>query len=147
MLVFRPEIIPEGMFESLRALTIGYLTEPLPREGATHAHEDLRQRMWWLEQVDPANFDRIVCFDPLIAETASAVLPVWRSLPIPVADSLFMDVHPRSLPPRLLFIGRPTRASRRAARADQARHSRSCTSGTGSSASRCAGSSLAPTSS
>src|SRR5437763_570934 len=51
VLVFRPEIIPAGLFASLRALTIGYLTEPLPRtEGADHP--DLKMRMWWLEQVD-----------------------------------------------------------------------------------------------
>jgi hypothetical protein len=107
VLVFRPEIIPPGLFESLRALTIGYLTEPLPRNGSS-SHSDLDARMWWLEQVDPGNFDRIVSFDPLIAETAERVLPVWRSLPIPVGNSLFMDVHERSDPPRLLFVGRST---------------------------------------
>ncbi len=107
VLVFRPEIIPAGLFASLRALTIGYLTEPLPRVGGAE-HPDLRARMWWLEQVDAHNFDRIVSFDPLIAETAASVLPVWRALPIPVADSVFMDVHERSSPPRLLFLGRST---------------------------------------
>jgi hypothetical protein len=107
VLVFRPEIVPAGLFASLRALTIGYLTEPLPRTGGGE-HPDLKQRMWWLERVDPRNFDRIVSFDPMIAETASSVLPVWRSLPIPVADSLFMDVHQRADPPSLLFVGRST---------------------------------------
>jgi hypothetical protein len=107
VLVFRPEIIPPGLFASLRAVTIGYLTEPLPRVDGED-HPDLRARMWWLEQVDEANFDRIVSFDPLIADTARAVLPVWRSLPLPVADSLFMDVRERARPPRLLFIGRST---------------------------------------
>ncbi len=107
VLVFRPEIIPPGLFDGLRALTIGYLTEPLPRVGGTE-HPDLRARMWWLEQVDAGNFDRIVSFDPLIAQTAASVLPVWRSLPLPVADSFFMDVHERAHPPRLLFIGRST---------------------------------------
>jgi hypothetical protein len=107
VLVFRPEIIPPGLFDPLRALTIGYLTEPLPRTGDAH-HSDLRERLWWLEQVDVGNFDRIVSFDPLIAETAESVLPVWRSLPIPIADSLFLDVRERARPPRLLFVGRPT---------------------------------------
>lgn len=108
VLVFRPEIIPRGLFEGLRAITIGYLTEPLPRPRGED-HPDLRERLWWLEQVDAENFDRIVSFDPLIAETAENVLPVWRSLPIPVADSLFMDVHERARPPRLLFVGRSTK--------------------------------------
>jgi Glycosyl transferases group 1 len=108
VLVFRPEIIPAGLFQQMRALTIGYLTEPLPRERRAKEHHDLRQRMWWLERVDPANFDRIISFDPLIAETASSVLPVWRSLPIPVADSIYREVRVRAQPPRLLFVGRPT---------------------------------------
>jgi hypothetical protein len=107
VLVFRPEIVPPGLFERLRAVTIGYLTEPLPRSAGAD-HPDLRERLWWLEQVDAENFDRIVSFDPLIAETAESVLPVWRSLPIPVADSLFMDVHERTHPPRLFFVGRST---------------------------------------
>jgi hypothetical protein len=107
VLVFRPEIIPAGLFESLRAVTIGYLTEPLPRASGTH-HPDLRARMQWLKQVDAGNFDRIISFDPLIAETAASVLPVWCSLPIPVADSLFADVRERAHPPRLLFVGRST---------------------------------------
>jgi hypothetical protein len=107
VLVFRPEIIPPGLFDGLRARTIGYLTEPLPRAGGA-THRDLQERMWWLEQVDAGNFDRIVSFDPLIAETAANVLPVWRSLPLPVADSMFMEVSERARPPRLLFIGRST---------------------------------------
>jgi len=107
VLVFRPEIIKPGLFESLRAVTIGYLTEPLPRRNGVK-HVDLHQRLWWLEQVDAANFDRIVSFDPLIVETAEDVVPVWRSLPLPVADSLFTDVRERAVPPRLLFVGRST---------------------------------------
>jgi hypothetical protein len=107
VLVFRPEIVPPGLFDPLRALTIGYLTEPLPRAGGQR-HDDLDTRMWWLEQVDAANFDRIVSFDPLIAETASSVLPVWHSEPIPVADSLYMDVRKHAHPSRLLFVGRST---------------------------------------
>ncbi len=107
VLVFRPEIVPEGLFSDLRSVTIGYLTEPLPRaEG--DSHPDLCARLSALQRVDPGGFDRIVCFDPLIAQTASRILPVWRSLPIPVADGLFMDPRPRRTPPRLLFIGRST---------------------------------------
>jgi hypothetical protein len=107
VLVFRPEIIPPGLFEGLRARTIGYLTEPLPRTGDA-SHPDLLERMWWLEQVDCSNFDRIVCFDPLIAETAADVIPVWRSVPLPVADSYFQDLRERKRPPGLLFVGRST---------------------------------------
>lgn len=107
VLVFRPEIVPRGAFDGLRARTIGYLTEPLPRS-AKDEHPDLLARFGWLKEVDPGNFDRIVCFDPLIADTAASVLAVWRALPIPVADSLFCDVRERARPPRLLFVGRST---------------------------------------
>jgi hypothetical protein len=107
VVVFRPEIIPTGAFADLRALTIGYLTEPLPRTGQT-VHKDLEGRMWWMRKIDPSNFDRIVSFDPLIADTAQTVVPVWRSEPIPVADSLYMDVRERPQPPGLLFVGRAT---------------------------------------
>jgi hypothetical protein len=107
IVVFRPEIIPTGLFDSLRALTIGYLTEPLPRNGGA-AHADLADRLRWLKAVDPGNFDRIVSFDPLIADTAGTVLPVWRSLPIPVSDHMFMAVRERAAPPALLFVGRST---------------------------------------
>jgi hypothetical protein len=107
VMVFRPEIVPDGLFDRLRATTLGYLTEPLPRD-AKDGHPDLQARLRWLTKVDAGNFDRIVSFDPLIAETAASVLPVWRSLPIPVADSLFADVRERACPPRLLFVGRST---------------------------------------
>jgi hypothetical protein len=61
-----------------------------------------------MRKLDPSNFDRIVSFDPLIAETAGTVVPVWRSLPIPVADSVFMDLRPRTQRAGLLFVGRST---------------------------------------
>src|SRR3712207_7231502 len=46
----------------LRAATLGWLTEPIPR-GTTTAHEDQARRLWELQQVDAANFDRVVSFD------------------------------------------------------------------------------------
>lgn len=107
VLVFRPEIVPAGLFGRLRAVTLGYLTEPLPRARRGN-HPDLKGRMSALEEIDPGNFDRIVSFDPLIAETAGTVMPVWRSLPLPVADAMFMEVRERSDPPALLFVGRST---------------------------------------
>jgi hypothetical protein len=107
VVVFRPEIVPAGAFDGLEALTLGFLTEPIPRDAAGR-HHDLERRRWELEQVDASSFDRVVSFDPLIAPTAEAILPVWRSLPLPVADRLYRDVRPVTGKPRVLFVGRST---------------------------------------
>ncbi len=108
VVVFRPEIVPAGTFDGLRAATLGFLTEPIPRDAAG-GHHDLDRRRWELEQVDAASFDRVVSFDPLIAPTAEAILPVWRSVPLPVGDALFSDgVVPVAGKPRVLFVGRST---------------------------------------
>jgi hypothetical protein len=106
VVVFRPEIIPAGAFTGLQAATVGFLTEPLPRRRGSHP--DLERRLNDLRHVDAGNFDRIVSFDPLIAETAEAVLPVWRSLPLPVADRYYRPVEPIHGNPRVVFIGRST---------------------------------------
>jgi hypothetical protein len=106
VVVFRPETIPPGAFAPLRAATVGFLTEPLPRRGGSHP--DLERRLGELRGVDAGNFDRIVSFDPLIAETAESVLPVWRSLPLPVADRYYREVRPLAGRPRVVFIGRST---------------------------------------
>jgi hypothetical protein len=108
VVVFRPDIVPPGLFDDLRATTVGYLTEPLPRGGGS-AHADLGRRLWELGQVDPGNFDRIVSFDPLIADSAAqAGLELWRSVPLPVVDRLYGDVRRTHGPPKVLFTGRGT---------------------------------------
>jgi hypothetical protein len=107
--VFRPELIPAGALHGLDALTLGFLTEPLPRKASGAANEDLARRLWELEHVDASNFDRIVAFDPFIAPAASDSLDVWRSIPLPVGDRYFRDVAaPLRGTPRLLFVGRST---------------------------------------
>lgn len=106
VLVFRPEIVPAGFFSGVNAATVGFLTEPLPR--AKSKHPDLQRRLKDLEMTDPANFDRLISFDPLIADTAAGVADVWRSIPLPVADRLYAPVRPQRGRPRALFIGRST---------------------------------------
>jgi hypothetical protein len=108
VVVFRPELIPAGLFHGLGAATIGFLTEPLPRTDAGSAHPDLKRRLWELRQVDQSNFDRIVSFDPLMNETAESIMPVWRSIPLPVADRYFQPVRPITGRPRVCFVGRST---------------------------------------
>jgi hypothetical protein len=108
VVVFRPETFPPGILSDLDAVIVGFLTEPLPRSLDGKPHPDLAKRARDLERLDRANVDRIVSFDPNIVPVAEQVMPVWRSLPIPVADRLFHDPTPLSSPPRLVFIGRST---------------------------------------
>jgi len=107
--VFRPELIPTGVLHGFDSLTLGFLTEPLPREAVGAPHEDLSRRLWELGHVDASNFDRIVAFDPFIAPAAASSLDVWRSIPLPVGDRYFRSVGaPLRGRPRLLFVGRST---------------------------------------
>lgn len=109
VVVFRPEILPHGLLADLDAPVVGFLTEPIPRRAEGRAsHPDLVRRARELSRLDSANVDRIVSFDPLIVPAADQVMPVWRSLPIPVADGLYLPLRPLGRPPRLLFVGRST---------------------------------------
>ena len=108
--VWRPEIVPPGVLHGLRAKRIGYLTEPLPRDGnGADPHPDLALRLSHLRAADPANFDLILSFDPLIVPTVQQLLPVWRSLPIPVADRVYTDeVKQSGDAAQIAFVGRST---------------------------------------
>jgi hypothetical protein len=106
VIAFRPELVPHGLFEGLSAVTLGWLTEPLPR--GEDAHPDLRQRLEYLRNVDANNFDRIIAFEPKIVPAAQQVVPIWRSVPLPCTDRLFAEPREASPRPRLLFTGRST---------------------------------------
>lgn len=111
VVVFRPEIIAPGAFHGIRALTLGYVTEPLSRdpESEDDAHPDLDWRESELALTDASNFDRIVAFDPLVAQTADRHAPIWRSLPLPVDDRVYAKVVASARPgPRPLFVGYST---------------------------------------
>jgi hypothetical protein len=107
VVVFRPEIVPAGLFAKLRVPVLGFLTEPLPR-GNGKAHPDLQARLAQSLALDPSNFDRIVSFDPLFVEAAESLAPVWRSVPLPVDDSCFGPARQSAVPPRVVFVGRST---------------------------------------
>lgn len=106
VIAFRPELVPHGLFEGLQAITLGWLTEPLPR--GAEAHPDLQQRLEYLRNVDPRNFDRIIAFEPKIIPAAQQVVPVWRSVPLPCTDRLFAEPKEPNARPRFLFTGRST---------------------------------------
>ena len=107
VIVFRPETVPPGLFAGLDALTVGWSTEPLPR-GRRNVHPDLSWRLSELALVDRTNFDRVVTFDPLSAAAAEAHVPVWRSLPLPVDDTVYGPPRPLAGPPRVVFVGYST---------------------------------------
>ncbi|MFL5895007.1 MAG: hypothetical protein ACJ76Z_07820 [Thermoleophilaceae bacterium] len=107
VLAFRPEILPPGALAGIDAVRCGFLTEPLPRPGSP-SHPDLDRRLADLERLDPSNVDRIVAFDPLIAATVERIAPVWRALPLPVADRHFAPVAAARSDRRSLFTGRST---------------------------------------
>ena len=107
VVVFRPELIAPSLFADLRAATLGFMTEPLPRTGREW-HDDLDRRMREMREIDVSNFDRIVCFDPLMIESEIRLVPIWRAVPLPVADRYYAPVRPMTAAPRLVFVGRST---------------------------------------
>jgi hypothetical protein len=109
VVVFRPETLSRGALADVPVPVLGFLTEPVPRTHGRRPHPDLAKRRRDLERLDPANIDRLVSFDPLIAPVAERVFPIWRSLPIPVADRLYRTPGPlRVNPLRIVFVGRST---------------------------------------
>src|SRR4051794_5326594 len=110
VLVFRPETLPAGFLRGVDALTLGFNTEPIPRDATGDVHPEQAFRLSELAQTDASQFDRIITFDPAGAATAeSAGIPVWRSVPLPVADHLYAeDLRPPARPPRIAFVGYST---------------------------------------
>ncbi len=108
VVAYRPEILPPGLLAERDFVVVGFLTEPIPRVPGGRAHPDLAKRARDLRKLDPANVDRIVSFDPLIVPVAEEVFPVWRSLPLPVADRMYHPLRPPPDEPRLIFVGRST---------------------------------------
>jgi hypothetical protein len=110
VLVFRPETLPAGFLRGVPGLTLGFNTEPIPRDAAGSVHPEQAFRLSELAQTDASQFDRIVTFDPMGAATAEAAgVPVWRSVPLPVADHLYAEsLRPPARPPRVAFVGYST---------------------------------------
>lgn len=106
VIAFRPEFVPHGLFEGLRAITVGWLTEPLPR--GENPHPDLATRLEALRNVDTTNFDRVIAFEPKIVPAAERVVPIWRTIPLPCTDRLFAEPGEPNERPKFLFTGRST---------------------------------------
>jgi len=106
VVVFNPQRLPPGLFGDLVAVTLAWVTEPLPRRTVTGFDPpELAARVAAQRSADYAGFDRVLCVDPLAAEGTS---PFWRSRPLPVSDALFAPVGLARADARILFVGRST---------------------------------------
>lgn len=109
VIAYRPELYAHGAFAEVDAVVVGFLSEPIPRAGRER-HWDLEYRMGQIRDADAGNFDRILSYDPYIADAASEVFDVWRSMPLPIADAEY-TAEPAAAPkgaPVFLFTGRVT---------------------------------------
>lgn len=104
---FKPELVPAGLLRELACVTVGYATEPLPSLAAS-PHRDLAVRRSSFARLDPANFDRMLVYNSGIAKSVSALMPVWRCVPLPVADRYYREPQPTFRRPRVIFVGRST---------------------------------------
>src|SRR3954469_18347205 len=67
VVVFRPELIPPGLFHNQRFAALGFLPGPPPRPAGVRPPA-LHRRLYELRPIDQANFDRVVAFGPLFVE-------------------------------------------------------------------------------
>ena len=115
---FRPETIPSGTLKNVSGLKVGWFTEPISRSRnslafpywRSSAQKDLERRRKNLVGRDFAQFDKFISFDPLIADSLSAFVDIWRSLPLPVDDKFFTDIDlDAQARVTYSFLGRPTK--------------------------------------
>jgi hypothetical protein len=108
VVALRPDAIPPGTLDGLRARVLGVVTEPLP--GANRPdHPNLTYNLAELERADAGALDRVIVTDPDSADAAARVLgPVWRTMPLPVDDALYAAPRATRRPPRIIFIGYST---------------------------------------
>jgi hypothetical protein len=102
VVAFRPDAIPPGALDAIKngARVLGVVTDPLAGNAYTQAE---------LARADAAVFARVIVTDPASADAARDLgLPVWRTLPLPVADHLFRAPRPTRRPPRIIYLGHST---------------------------------------
>ena len=105
---FKPEIVPTGLLRRLPCIRVGYATEPLPSLGG-YARSDLARRATSFSHLDPRNFDRMIAYNPGIAASVEEIMPVWRCVPLPVADRFYRDARHLYRRPHVIFVGRSTK--------------------------------------
>jgi hypothetical protein len=107
IVAFRPETLPPGAFDGIRAPVVGFITEPLPRADR-EPHPNYDYNLAELARIDRGNVDRVICFDANSWDAATGLVPLWRAMPLPVDDRLYRAPRPSRRPPKVIFIGYST---------------------------------------
>jgi hypothetical protein len=108
VVAFRPDTLPAGALDGLDAKVLGVVTEPLPGGGARPDHPNLHYNRAELARADAGAFDRVIVTDPASAAAAAELLPVWRTMALPVDDALYRAPRAPARPPRIIFLGYST---------------------------------------
>lgn len=122
VIVFGPQCIPAGALADVKAVRIGWFTEPIApitslsewdqineqTHDKTPAQTDLERRFIHASSCDVNQFDRLISHDPLQVPTLELFGPIWRSVPLAVDDRFFRDPCSVQGTPAIGFIGRST---------------------------------------
>ena len=109
VVAFRPETLaPEVLDAAAAAPVLGVTTEPLPRADR-EPHPVYDANLEALRALDPERVDRVITTDANSWDAAAALgLPLWRAMPLPVADRLYRAPRSTARPPRVLVLGATT---------------------------------------
>lgn len=108
VICFRPEFIAQSLLNKVNALTVGFTSEPVPRNESDR-HPDLLRRLSYLAQMDASNFDRLIHFDVQSLDfLRGRGYPYWRAQPLPLDWSLYETHVPLQDRKGAIFVGRAT---------------------------------------
>lgn len=115
VVVFAPDRLPARLARELDAITVACVADPVrlehgdpqdpwaPGDDLGYAVE-VSGGLGHLDRFDPAEYDRVLAADPLLARAAPH-LDVWRSPPLPVDDALYLPPRPPTPEPHALTLG------------------------------------------
>lgn len=101
---FDPDADSAARLDGVAAATVAFLCGSVPRQGNGAGYDALVAQ---IASGPGPGFDRVVSCDPTATE-AGGRSRVWRSLPLPINDSLYSEVRRIVGRPRSMFVGRST---------------------------------------